>query len=70
LCWARGARTAWLRVRRVIDVVPVAISTLTPLPRLLRATNATNAFLAAGIRDDEVFLLLDPARLRADEAGR
>jgi hypothetical protein len=73
LCWRRGARSAWLRVRRVVDVVPVALSALKPLPRLLRAQSATNAFLAAGIRDDEVFLVLDPARLGAAltiEAGR
>jgi hypothetical protein len=63
LQWARGTRSAWLRVRRVIDVVPVSLATLTPMPRLLRAQGRTRAFLAAGLRDHEVFLFLDPARL-------
>lgn len=63
LQWARGTRQAWLRVRRVVDVVPVSLGALTPLPALLRAQKRTCAFLAAGIRGDEVFLLLDPARL-------
>jgi hypothetical protein len=63
LRWARGTRTAWLRVRRVVDVVPVALSVLTPMPALLRDQSRTRAFLAAGVRGDEVFLLLDPARL-------
>jgi hypothetical protein len=63
LHWGRGARTAWLRVRRVIDVVPVALSGLTPMPTLLRGQRRTGAFLAAGVRGDDVFLLLDPARL-------
>jgi hypothetical protein len=61
--WARGTRGAWLRVRRVVDVVPVAITGLTPMPALLRAQARTRAFLAAGVRGSEVFLLLDPARL-------
>jgi hypothetical protein len=63
LQWARGTRHAWLRVRRVIDVVPVSLAALTLLPALLRAQSRTRAFLAAGIRGDDVFLLLDPARL-------
>jgi hypothetical protein len=66
LRWARGTRSAWLRVRRVIDVVPVSLSGLTPMPTLLRGQRRTRAFLAAGVRDDDVFLLLDPARLGAD----
>jgi hypothetical protein len=65
LQWARGTRTAWLRVRRVIDVVPVSLGTLTPLPAVLRAKERTRAFVAAGVRGGEVFLLLDPARLAA-----
>ena len=63
LQWARGTRRAWLRVRRVIDVVPVSLSSLTPMPALLRAQGRTCAFLAAGVRDRDVFLFLDPARL-------
>ena len=55
-----AARSAWLRVRRVIDVVPVALSGLTPMPALLRGERRTRAFLAAGVRGDDVFLLLDP----------
>ena len=66
LRWARGARNAWLRVKRVIDVVPVALSALTPMPTALRGERRTRAFLAAGISGDEVFLLLDPARLNAE----
>jgi hypothetical protein len=63
LRWGRGSRSAWLRVRRVIDVVPVPLASLTPMPGLLRADERTRAFLAAGVREDDVFLLLDPARL-------
>jgi hypothetical protein len=44
-------------------VVPVSLAALTLLPALLRAQSRTRAFLAAGIRGDDVFLLLDPARL-------
>ena len=63
LRWGRGSRIAWLRVRRVVDVVPVAVSVLTPMPALFRRQSRTRAFLAAGVRGEEVFLLLDPARL-------
>jgi len=63
--WARGTHAAWLGVRRVVDVVPISLATLTPMPALLRAQTRTRAFLAAGVRGDEVFLLLDPARLVA-----
>lgn len=63
LRWRRGTRSAWLRVRCVVDVVPVALSMLTPMPNLLRGQQLTRAFLAAGVRGDDVFLLLDPARL-------
>ena len=66
LRWGRGARSAWLRVCRVIDVVPIALSGLTAMPALLRGEPRTRAFLAAGVRGDDVFLLLDPARLSAD----
>jgi hypothetical protein len=63
LRWGRDTRGAWLRVRCVIDVVPVALSRLTPMPTLLRGQLRTRAFLAAGVRGEDVFLLLDPARL-------
>ena len=63
LQWGRGARSAWLRVRRVVDVVPIALSGLSPMPRMLRGQRQSRAFLAAGVRGDDVFLLLDPARL-------
>jgi len=69
LHWARGRHRAWLRVRRVIDVVPFALAGLTPMPALLSARQRTRAFLAAGVRGDDVFLLLDPARLRAERLG-
>ena len=68
LRWTRGARTARLRVRRVVDVVPVALVSLTPMPALLRGDRRTRAFLAAGVNGDDVFLLLDPARLTAEFA--
>lgn len=63
LRWARGTRSAWLRVRRVVDVVPVALSCLKPMPTLLRGQCRTRAFLAAGLSGGDVFLLLDPALL-------
>ena len=63
LRWGRGTRSAWLRVRHVVDVVPVALSVLTPMPAVFRRQLRTHAFLAAGVRGDDVFLLLDPARL-------
>ena len=63
LQWARGTRCACLRVRRVIDVVPMSLAGLRPMPALLRAHQRTRAFLAAGVRGNDVFLLLDPARL-------
>ena len=69
LHWARDTRSAWLRVRRVLDVVPVALSTLTPMPALLGAPQRTSAFIAAGACGDDLFLLLDPARLRTDRSG-
>lgn len=63
LRWVRGTRSAWLRVWRIIDVVPVSLAALTPLPALLSAQQRTRAFLAAGVQGDDVFLLLDPGRL-------
>ena len=63
LHWGRGTRTAWLRVLRVVDVVPIAVSGLARIPALLGGRHRTCAFLAAGVRGNEVFLLLDPARL-------
>jgi hypothetical protein len=63
LRWARGRTSVWLRVRRVIDVVPVALAALTPMPAVFKARRRSRAFLAAGLRGDDVFLLLDPGRL-------
>ena len=63
LHWTRGTRSAWLRVRRVIDVVPVALAGLTPMPALLGAHLRSRAFLAAGVSGTDVFLVLDPGRL-------
>jgi hypothetical protein len=63
LHWGRGPRNAWLRVLRVVDVVPIALSALKPMPARLGGKRRTGAFLAAGIRGNDVFLLLDPARL-------
>lgn len=63
LQWGRGKQTAWLRVRRVLEVVPCAIATLSPMPARLRVDRLAGAFWAAGIRGDDVFLLLDPGRL-------
>lgn len=70
LHWDRGARSAWLRVMRVVDVVPIALSALTPMPSLLRGERRTRAFLAAGLSGKDVFLLLDPARLLNGECLR
>lgn len=67
LRWVRGTRSAWLRVRRVVDVVPVSLSALAPMPRLLRRQSHSRAFLAAGLTGREVFLVLDPGRLKVDE---
>lgn len=70
LHWGRGTRAAWLRVQCVVDVVPIAVSGLSPMPALLRGDRRTRAFLAAGVRGDDVFLLLDPARLSHISVGR
>jgi len=63
LRWCRATLSIWLRVHRVVDVVPVALASLTAMPMRLRGHRGTRAFLAAGVRGSEVFLLLDPARL-------
>ena len=63
LRWGRGERSAWLRVGRVVEVLSCAIHALAPMPACLRAERFAGAFWAAGIRGDEVFLLMDPARL-------
>jgi hypothetical protein len=69
LRWGRGDMRAWLRIRCVVEVVSCPLGALTPMPALLRAKQDTEVFLAAGIRGDDVFLLLDPARLRASRVG-
>ena len=63
LRWSRGQRSAWLRVARVVDVLPCPIRALVPMPAWLRAEPRAGTFWAAGVRGDEVFLLMDPARL-------
>lgn len=69
LHWARGTRHASLRVQRVLDVVPVPLSSLTPMPVLLRRERCTRAFVAAGLAGQDVFLLLDPACLAHSATG-
>lgn len=63
LRWGRRERSAWLRVARVVEVLPYAIRALAPMPAPLRARPRAGAFWAAGVRGDDVFLLVDPARL-------
>ena len=63
LQWARGERCAWLRVGRVVEVLACAIRALAPMPACLRSEGRGGAFWAAGVRGEEVFLLMDPARL-------
>lgn len=68
LRWSRGQRTAWLRVARVVEVLPCPIRALVPMPAWLGAERGAEppragTFWAAGVRGDEVFLLMDPARL-------
>ena len=66
LRWVRGTRSVWLRVRRVVDVMPVAMAGLRPMPDLLRGQRRTRVFLAAGVAGTEVFLLLDAGLLTLD----
>src|SRR5258706_16321442 len=70
LQWSRGERCAWLRVGRVVEVLACAIRALAPMPECLRAAGRGAAFWAAGVRGDEVFLLMDPARLADCQDGR
>jgi hypothetical protein len=69
LRWGRGEQCAWLRVRRVLEVLACAIRALAPMPACLRAEGRAGAFWAAGVRGDEVFLLMDPARLADGRDG-
>jgi hypothetical protein len=66
LQWTRGTCNASLRVKRVVDVVSIALSSLAPMPVLFGGQRRTRAFLAAGVAGQDVFLLLDPARLGGD----
>jgi len=68
LRWSRRERRAWIRVARVVEVLPCALRSLAPMPATVRATRRAGVFWAAGVRGDDVFLLVDPARL-ADEGG-
>lgn len=61
--WRRGDRTGGLGVTRVLDVVPVALRTLRPMPARLRSARCTGPFLAIGLVEEDVFFLLDPAGL-------
>lgn len=70
--WSRGTRTATLRIDRVVEVLSCAVRALTPLPSRLRVEHATrgrSVFWAAGVRGDEVFLLMDPARIEERREG-
>ena len=69
LRWGRGERSAWLRVARVVEVLPCAIRALAPMPAWLGAERRAGTFWAAGVRGDEVFLLMDPARLADPREG-
>ena len=82
LRWGRGRRSAWLRVARVVEVLPCAIRALAPMPAWLRTEwgpqrgsraadpeRGGGPFWAAGVRDDKVFLLMDPARLAKRREG-
>ena len=69
LQWGRGERCAWLRVGCVVEVLACAIHALAPMPACLRAEGRGGAFWAAGVRGDEVFLLMDPARLADGRDG-
>lgn len=66
LQWRRGERSTSLRVARIVEVMACAISALAPMPAVTRA----GAFRAVGVRDDDVFLLMDPARLASSDADR
>jgi len=63
LRWDRGERCAWLRVGCVVEVLACAIQALAPMPACFRSEGRGGAFWGAGVRGDEVFLLMDPARL-------
>jgi hypothetical protein len=69
LRWRREQQHAWLRVERVVEVLPCPIRALSPMPSPLRAGRGAGAFWAAGVRGDDVFLLMDPARLEDRRAA-
>ena len=69
LHWGRGDVRTWLRIQRVVEVVSCGLGALTPMPALLRLQRKTKAFVAAGVREDDVFLLLDPARLKKGDGN-
>lgn len=69
LRWGRRDRSTWLRVARVVEVMPYAVLALARMPAPARATPRAGAFWAAGIRGDDVFLLVDPARLTDPREG-
>ncbi len=61
--WQRGDRTGGLRVARVLDVVFAELRTLRPMPAWLCAARSTGPFWGVGRDEEEIFLLLDPAKL-------
>jgi len=63
LRWDRGERCAWLRVGCVVEVLACAIQALAPMPACFRSEGRGGAVGGAGVRGDDVFLLMDPARL-------
>ena len=69
LRWSRQEQSVWLRITRVVEVVPCAIRALAPMPAALRGTRGAGAFWAAGVRGEEVFLLVDPARFADTREG-
>ncbi len=69
LRWDRRDRGVWLRIVRVVEVLPYAIRGLAPIPAALRRTGRAGAFWAAGVRGDDVFLLVDPVRVMDQREG-
>lgn len=61
--WRRGGRTGGLGIARVLDVVSAALRTLRPMPAWMCAARSAGPFWGVGLAEEEVFLLLDPARL-------
>ncbi len=69
LRWRRREQRVWLRIGRVVEVLPYAVRALTPTPAVLRRPRPAGAFWAAGVTGGEIFLLIDPARFADPRAG-